>query len=49
MDTLDAIREYIEDKDLEIGSANIETSRRNGRWEGLYRIPLYQTIGGDAA
>jgi hypothetical protein len=44
-DSLNAIRDYIEDKGLEIGNAEILTSRRNGRWEGHYRIPLYQVIG----
>lgn len=46
---LDAIRDHIEDHGLQIGKPTINTNRRNGHWEGLYTIPVYQILKGRAA
>jgi len=46
---LDAIREHIEDKGLQIGKPTINTNRRNGRWEGLFTVPVYQILKGQTA
>jgi len=41
---LDAIRDHIEDKGLQIGKPTINTNRRNHRWEGLFTVPVYQIV-----